>query len=110
MTATLESVSLTAEVSAAHTDPEPGLENDSPTPAPSSHANGSRAAQPSMDPLSGLSNLQRALILYIQQRREETLMEGEEWIGLPMFELAGFLIRHEKTRNQSELRLVTPLH
>ncbi|KAL5529791.1 hypothetical protein ACEPAG_5778 [Sanghuangporus baumii] len=96
---TLESLTLTAEITSTRKNAEPN--NDSQPEANSNHV-----AQPNMDPLSGLSNIHRALLLHIQQHREETWMEGEEWTGLHMSELVGFLKRCKKGMKHSEISAI----
>ncbi|KAL5489722.1 hypothetical protein ACEPAI_4554 [Sanghuangporus weigelae] len=93
---TLESLTLTAE-----TCNNAESNNDSQSKVNSNHV-----VQPNMDPLSGLSNAHRALVLHIQQRREETWMEGEEWSGLHMSELVGFLKRCKKGMKHSEISAI----
>ncbi|KAL5511061.1 hypothetical protein ACEPAH_4276 [Sanghuangporus vaninii] len=96
---TLESLTLTAETLSTRNNAESN--NDSQSKAKSNHV-----AQLNTDPLPGLSNAQRALVLHIQQRREETWMEGEEWTGLHMSELVGFLKKCKKGMKHSEISTI----
>ncbi|KAL5532542.1 hypothetical protein ACEPAF_4316 [Sanghuangporus sanghuang] len=95
----LESLTLTAKASSTRNNAE--SDNDSQSKANSNHV-----AQLNTDPLSGLSNAHRALVLHIQQRREETWMEGEEWAGLHMSELVGFLKGRKKGMKHSEISAI----
>ncbi|EJD02502.1 uncharacterized protein FOMMEDRAFT_147454 [Fomitiporia mediterranea MF3/22] len=61
--------------------------------------------QANTDPLSGLTNVQRVVILHIQQRRDQIWAEGEEdWFGLHVSELVRVVRRLEKGITASEIR------